>query len=70
MGKIDQGVAVLWMARHIWANKPLSYIGYGGSGKQVRDFIHIDDIFEAIKIEIENMDEYNDSSTPYYLEHQ
>jgi CDP-paratose 2-epimerase len=59
MGKIDQGVAVLWMARHIWATKPLSYIGYGGAGKQVRDFIHIDDIFEAIKIEIENIDEHN-----------
>lgn len=59
MGKIDQGVAVLWVARHVWANKPLSYIGYGGSGKQVRDFIHIDDIFEVIKLEIENIDVYN-----------
>ena len=59
MGKIDQGVAVLWVARHIWANKPLAYIGYGGSGKQVRDFVHIDDIFEAIKIEIEDMDAHN-----------
>ena len=59
MGKIDQGVAVLWVARHVFANKPLSYIGYGGSGKQVRDFIHIDDIFEAIKIEMENMSEHS-----------
>lgn len=59
MGKIDQGVAVLWMARHAWANKPLSYIGYGGMGKQVRDLIHIDDIFEVVKIEIENMDDHN-----------
>lgn len=59
MGKIDQGVAVLWVARHIWANKPLSYIGYGGTGKQVRDLIHIDDIFEVVKIEIENISEHN-----------
>lgn len=59
MGKIDQGVAVLWMARHIWPEKPLSYIGFGGQGKQVRDFIHIDDIFEAIKIQLENFGKYN-----------
>lgn len=59
MGKVDQGVAVLWVARHIWANKPLSYIGYGGTGKQVRDFVHIDDIFEAIKLEIENMEKHS-----------
>jgi len=59
MGKIDQGVIVLWMARHFWKNKPLSYIGYGGEGKQVRDFIHIDDIFEAVKLQIEDIDRYN-----------
>lgn len=59
MGKIDQGVIVLWLARHIWPRKPLSYIGYGGAGKQVRDFIHIDDLFGAIKIQIENIDTHN-----------
>ena len=31
MGKVDQGVAVLWVAKHFW-NRPLSYIGYGGVG--------------------------------------
>ena len=41
MGKVDQGVFVLWVARHIFGGK-LSYIGYEGKGKQVRDFIHID----------------------------
>jgi CDP-paratose 2-epimerase len=59
MGKVDQGVIVLWLARHIWPEKPLSYIGYGGEGKQVRDFMHIDDLFEAIKIQIENIDKYD-----------
>ncbi len=59
MGKIDQGVIVLWMARHIWANKPLSYIGYGGTGKQVRDFVHIDDLFGALKIQIEDIALYH-----------
>ena len=53
MGKIDQGVVVLWMARHFWGGK-LSYIGYNGSGKQVRDVIHILDLFDLIDYEINN----------------
>lgn len=55
MGKVDQGVVVLWLARHFF-NLPLSYIGYGGVGKQVRDFIHVDDVFEAINFQIKNME--------------
>jgi CDP-paratose 2-epimerase len=58
MGKIDQGVFVLWVAKHYF-KQSLSYIGYGGEGKQVRDFIHIDDLYRAIKLQIENFDEYN-----------
>lgn len=59
MGKIDQGVIVLWIARHVWAEKPLAYIGYGGTGKQVRDFMHVSDLFEALKIQIEDIDTHN-----------
>lgn len=59
MGKIDQGVIVLWLARHFWCDKPLSYIGYGGTGKQVRDFIHIDDLFEAVRLQIEDIKKYS-----------
>lgn len=58
MGKFDQGVMVLWMARHIFKKK-LTYIGYGGTGKQVRDFMHINDLYEAIKIQLENFDRYS-----------
>lgn len=58
MGKIDQGVFVLWVARHYF-KKPLSYIGYGGEGKQVRDFIHIDDLYTAIKLQLDNFDDYD-----------
>jgi CDP-paratose 2-epimerase len=58
MGKIDQGVFVLWVARHYF-KQPLSYIGYGGEGKQVRDFIHIDDLYRSIKTQLENFDDYN-----------
>jgi CDP-paratose 2-epimerase len=28
--------------------RPLRYIGYGGSGKQVRDLLHIDDLVELV----------------------
>jgi CDP-paratose 2-epimerase len=51
MGKVDQGVVVLWMARHFW-QKELSYIGYNGSGKQVRDVVHILDLFDLIDYEL------------------
>ena len=53
MGKIDQGVVVLWLARHM-TKKPLSYIGYGGQGKQVRDMLHIDDLCNLLDMQIQN----------------
>jgi len=43
MGKVDQGVMTLWVANHLFG-RPLKYIGYGGTGKQVRDALHIDDL--------------------------
>lgn len=55
MGKVDQGVVVLWMARHFWKGK-LSYIGYGGKGLQVRDILHIDDLFDLLDFQINNLD--------------
>lgn len=58
MGKVDQGVFVLWVAKHYF-KQPLSYIGYGGEGKQVRDLIHIDDIYQVIKLQLQNFDDYN-----------
>lgn len=53
MGKTDQGVVTLWAARHFW-KKPLKYIGYGGTGKQVRDILHIDDLVDLIDLQIHN----------------
>lgn len=58
MGKVDQGVIVLWIARHFF-KIPLSYIGYGGKGKQVRDFVHVDDVFRAINMEIADIDMFD-----------
>lgn len=42
MGKVDQGFVALWVARHMMG-QPLSYIGFGGQGHQVRDILHVDD---------------------------
>jgi CDP-paratose 2-epimerase len=58
MGKVDQGVVVLWVARHIFEGK-LGYFGYGGSGKQVRDILHVDDLFRLIDWQIHNLDKVN-----------
>jgi len=55
-GKSDQGVTVLWVAKHYW-KQPLSYIGYGGEGKQVRDLLHIDDLFELVNYQINHIEE-------------
>ena len=55
MGKVDQGVIVLWIARHVFG-VPLNYIGFGGSGKQVRDILHIDDLYRLIDVQINCLD--------------
>ncbi len=47
MGKVDQGVFSWWLLSHHFG-RPLSYIGYGGSGKQVRDLLHVDDLVELV----------------------
>ena len=53
MGKVDQGVVTLWIARHYF-QKPLKYIGYGGQGKQVRDLLHIDDLFDLLALQLQS----------------
>ncbi|WP_375415780.1 NAD-dependent epimerase/dehydratase family protein [uncultured Hymenobacter sp.] len=58
MGKVDQGVVVLWVARHFW-QQPLSYVGFGGTGKQVRDVLHVDDLFDLIDYQLANLDKVN-----------
>lgn len=58
MGKADQGLMAFWVASHFWG-KDLSYIGYGGKGKQVRDVLHIDDLFRLIDYQIHNIDKVN-----------
>lgn len=50
-GKTDQGVFTLWVARHLFGGA-LSYTGFGGTGKQVRDLIHPSDLFSLIQKQI------------------
>lgn len=56
MGKVDQGVVVLWVARHVYGGR-LGYIGFGGRGKQVRDMFHVEDLLQLILYEIEHLDD-------------
>jgi CDP-paratose 2-epimerase len=58
MGKVDQGVFVLWMAAHYF-QKSLQYIGYGGLGKQVRDLLFIDDLIELIDYQLSHFAKMN-----------
>lgn len=47
MGKVDQGVFTFWMLAHHF-RRPLTYIGFGGTGKQVRDLLHVEDLLELL----------------------
>jgi CDP-paratose 2-epimerase len=58
MGKADQGVMVLWVAKHFYQQQ-LAYIGYGGTGKQTRDMLHINDLYRLIKIQLEDFAKVN-----------
>ena len=48
MGKVDQGVFTHWMLAHQFG-QPLSYIGFGGEGKQVRDLLHVEDLVDLVE---------------------
>jgi CDP-paratose 2-epimerase len=47
MGKSDQGVFTYWMLAHHF-DRTLNYIGFGGSGKQVRDLLHVNDLLDLL----------------------
>lgn len=53
MGKVDQGFVVLWTARHLYGGT-LAYIGFGGHGHQVRDVLHIDDLYDLVRVQASN----------------
>ncbi|WP_343725255.1 NAD-dependent epimerase/dehydratase family protein [Herbaspirillum huttiense] len=49
MGKVDQGFLALWVAAHLFGFH-LKYSGFQGSGKQVRDVLHVDDLCELVQV--------------------
>jgi len=55
MGKVDQGFFVLWAARHLYGGA-LGYSGFGGHGYQVRDILHIADLYELIRRQVGAME--------------
>jgi len=57
-GKVDQGIVTYWMACHL-LKKDLSYIGYEGKGKQLRDLLHIDDLVRLVDLQIREIDTYD-----------
>lgn len=58
MGKVDQGVMVLWVAKHYFQQQ-LGYFGYGGTGKQIRDMLHVADLYRLIDWQLHNLDQVN-----------
>ncbi len=57
-GKVDQGIFTHWMLAHYF-KRPLKYIGFGGDGKQVRDLLHINDLFRLIDLEANSLTRIN-----------
>lgn len=57
-GKADQGVFAYWMLAHVF-DRPLRYIGYGGSGKQVRDLLHVEDLVALVAEQLSDAERWD-----------
>lgn len=53
MARSDQGVIAFWVARHSF-KQTLKYTGFDGSGRQVRDVLHVDDLCDFVLAQISN----------------
>jgi CDP-paratose 2-epimerase len=52
-GRVDQGIFSFWI--HSWAGRrPLKYIGFGGTGRQVRDCLHARDLLPLVLAQLES----------------
>lgn len=58
MGKIDQGVIAFWVFRYLFGGD-LAFIGFGGQGHQVRDFLHIDDLLALLLEQIQTPERFD-----------
>jgi len=57
-GKVDQGVVSLWALAHHFG-RALRYIGYGGTGKQVRDVLHVQDLCDLLIEQLAEFDRWD-----------
>ncbi|UEM05381.1 NAD-dependent epimerase/dehydratase family protein [Skermanella rosea] len=57
MGKVDQGFVVLWAARHLFGGS-LAYMGFGGTGAQVRDILHVADLYDLVRLQVDRIGEH------------
>ena len=58
MGRVDQGVFTYWLLAHR-LGRPLRYLGFDGSGRQVRDLIHVDDLVELLDEQLSDPDHWD-----------
>ena len=61
MGKVDQGFVVLWAARHLYGGS-LTYSGFGGEGLQVRDVLHIEDLYDLLRVQMADMSRHSSAT--------
>lgn len=57
MGRVDQGVFTHWMMCHYF-RRPLRYFGFGASGKQVRDLLHVQDLVDLLDDQLDRADHW------------
>ena len=57
-GHVEQGFVALWAARHLWGGE-LTYRGFGGDGRQVRDILHVGDLADLVERQIEHVDSWD-----------
>ena len=58
MATAEQGVFAHWALCHV-LERPLAYVGWGGSGKQVRDLLHVDDLVDLIEAQLLDPDHWS-----------
>ncbi len=58
-GRVEQGLVSLWLWKHL-NNQKLTYIGFGGTGNQIRDVIDVDDFSQLIYLQVKKLNKiYN-----------
>ena len=57
MGKVDQGFFALWAARHLYRGS-LGYRGFGGEGLQVRDVLHVADLYDLLRRQMADLESH------------